>query len=287
MAARAKSNEFWWYFNGLAPYRGYSRPFVDEHERWWYCVKPGFAWPVNFFRPLDYQPRAPGNRMVLGWQFPVSDREADSRVWMNVIEDTREYDVARVQSDKRRAVRKGLKCLHVGVESPADPFVSHAAWEVWNSHVNRTGWNRVLPPEQFHASFRELSAWPGTSLLTARDPDLGNQLCSWVLARVIDEVVYIDTLASHTDRLANRPNDTIVFSALRIASQMGIPRAHYALKSNVLSLERFKESLSFVSHAFPARLKLRWPVLPALSLLSPRTLKRLRGDADWFESKVE
>ena len=52
-AAAAKSNEFWWYFNGLAPWRGYSRPFPDDAGRWWYRVKPGFAWPVNFFDPIS------------------------------------------------------------------------------------------------------------------------------------------------------------------------------------------------------------------------------------------
>src|SRR5438552_1771936 len=68
---RCRENEFWWYYNGLTRRRGSSKPFQDRGGRWWWCVKPWFAWPVDFFshfeRPNNVRPRL----ALLGWQFPV------------------------------------------------------------------------------------------------------------------------------------------------------------------------------------------------------------------------
>jgi hypothetical protein len=96
-ALNKKANEFWWYFNGLAPYRGFSKPFPDADERWWYRVKPGFAWPVDFFRPFANRPSGLSTRLLLGWQWPVAHSQAESRVWMNVIHGGREQAPRRSQ----------------------------------------------------------------------------------------------------------------------------------------------------------------------------------------------
>lgn len=279
-ARATRHNELWWYFNGLAPRRGYSRPFPDHRGRWWFCVKPGFAWPVNFFDPLDYVAWRPNLSLLLGCQAPVRDG-ANSRVWMNVIQDLRGYDVSRVQSNKRRAVRKGVRELDLVRLDPANAQVSGAARDVWNSHVARTGWNRTMEPAEFAGSWRELADWPGTTVIGAMSRGEAPVLCAWTILRCVDDVVYVDTLASHTDRLAARPNDAVVFAALCSAERAGITRAHYSLCSSIESLEAFKRSLGFVAHPFPARLSLRFPVELALRLLRPNILKRLRGDADW------
>ena len=276
-AARARRNEFWWYFNGVAPFRGYSRPFGDRDGRWWYRVKPGFAWPVDFFTPFSSEYRSPGKLGLLGWQFPVEEARADSRVWMNVIHDLPSFGIDIVAENKRRAVRKGLRQLHVTIANPRDPALCREACEVWNSHVARTGWNRPFEVSRFQESWAELADWPGTSVLTARPRTGDGKLCAWLIARVIDHTVFVDTLASHTDRLADRPNDAIVFSALASAQAAGVAHAHYSLKSDVTSLEEFKTSLGFVAHPFPTRLCVRGPVRWGLQLAAPKMYQRLKG----------
>ena len=69
-AAGARHGETWWYLTGLAPYRHYSRPFQDARGTWWFTVKPGFAWPLDFFRPVERPARLP-RRCLLGAQWPV------------------------------------------------------------------------------------------------------------------------------------------------------------------------------------------------------------------------
>lgn len=279
-ARTVRHNEIWWYFNGLARYAGFSKPFTDSTGRWWYSVKPGFAWPVNFFSAPPSQASGFWRRPLLGWQFPVEGDQANSKVWMNVIHDLPGFDISRVDADKRRAVRKGLKNLDLIALDPSDRTVADEACEVWNSHVDRTGWNTRMTPDRFATTWRELRDWPGTTVIGARDLQTG-RLCSWVVARVIDGVVYVDTLASHTERLENRPNDTIVYATLFSAASAGATKAHYSLKSSNESLERFKTSMGFECYGFPARLVLRWPMANLLSTLKPHLYQRLRGELNW------
>jgi hypothetical protein len=276
-ARQARHNEFWWYFNGLAPYRGFSKPFHDGAGRWWYRVKPAFAWPVDFFQPLSVEPSGRGFRRLLGWQYPVAEGRHNSTVHMNVILDLTGYAMSSVEDSKRRAIRKGMRALEVVALKPDELASASAAHEVWKSHTQRTGWNSALSLDRFAASWVELGQWPGTTVLAARAK--GGPICAWLIARWIDDAVYFDTLASHTDRLEDRPNDLIAFSCLKAAAEQGAKRAHYSLKSNIPSLEAFKQSLGFEAKAFPAHLRLRYPVRIGLHLLRPRLYARLRGEA--------
>lgn len=283
-ARRVRNNEFWWYYNGLVPVRGFFKPFQAHDGRWWYFVKPFFAWPVDYFAATrDGRVHAP-TPMLAGWQYPVTEaRESNSLVWLNVIHDLSAYDISKVASNKRRAVRKGFRNLHIEVVNPAEESLAREACEVWNSHVERTGWNTPMSTEDFVKSWRELADWPGTTVLTARAHENRAELCAWLIARTIDDTVYVDTIASHTDRLTHRPNDAIIFSCLASASSMGIRHAHYSLKSRLETLEAFKESLGFVAHPFPSRLHLRWPIGPGMRLFSSTNYKRLQGDPVWVE----
>lgn len=282
-AQRSTVNEVWWYVRGLVR-RGLTRPFRNRRGIYWYCIKPGFAWPLNFFRELDVESGGYlSGRLLLGMQWPVPEAQADSKVWMNVARDIGGYDLGRVDADKRRAIRKGFKNLELSTCNPADPVVAAQACEVWNSHVKRTGWNTLMAAADFAASWAELADWPGTTVLTARNRADGS-LCAWLIARVFDNVVYLDTLASHTDRLDFRPNDAIVFGTVASAAAAGVQHAHYSLKSSVTSLEAFKASMGFVAHPFPCKLILRWPVKLALQWTHPRILRRLKGDPNWTDA---
>ncbi len=275
-ARQARHNEVWWYFNGLAPYRRFSRPFMDDDGRWWFCVKPGFAWPVSFFETFTKPPRGLRRRLLLGWQYPVR-AGGNSTVAMNVIPDLSCYGFETIAENKRRAVRKGLRELEVQVVDPADATVCEWGLKVWNSHVQRTGWNRAMEPAEFQSTWRELADWPGTTVLAAWPKADRSHFCGWLILRTIDDVVYIDTLASATDCMPNRPNDALIFAALCSARDAGVRRAHYSLKSDITSLEEFKQSLGFMPHTFPARLHLRFGVGTALRLVRPKAYERLLG----------
>lgn len=285
-ALQMRHNQFWWYYNGLVPSFAPWRPFQDRTGRWWYHVKPGFAWPVDYFRIVAEPDHGLERRWLLGWQYPVPPESSDSRVWLNVIHDLKGYGISRVASNKRRAVRKGFRNLRIEVVDPSDPSLGREACEVWNSHVERTGWNTRLDSDFFVQTWRELARWPGTTVMTARDPNAGDQLCAWLIARVIDETVYVDTIASHTDRLAHRPNDAIIFQCLVLAEGMGVRHAHYSLKSKLESLETFKQSLGFTAHPFPSRLNLRRPIGPVLARIRPEIYMRLLGDPVWTETEA-
>lgn len=278
-AQQTAQNECWWYLKGLAPYRRFSIPFRGPEGYWWYCVKPGFAWPLDFFQPLPARFPGPGKLGLLGWQYPVEPAAANSTVSMNVIRSLESYDWGALAEAKRRAVRKGLKSLDLVVLDPSKHSDCRSACEVWNSHVQRTGWNRPMKESEFAASWRELADWPGTTVLGARAKGT-DTLCAFLIARVIDQTLFVDTLASHTDRLKERPNDALVFVCLRNGVLAGLHHAHYSLCSAIESLESFKQSMGFEPWAFPAYLYLRFPVRFLLKWLRPRDYRRLVGMKD-------
>jgi len=285
---QARYNELWWYYNRLVPYRHSSRPFQDDQGRWWFCVKPKFAWPVDFFEPVEQPGRLPLGKAAFGRQYPVPPGRGNSLVRMNVIEDCTTYGLESVASNKRRAVRKGLRSLAIRAVGAANAQVQSAALEVWNSHVERTGWNRTYRPDEFSQSWTELAAMPGTTVLAAYEPgdapeatppgSTNGLMCGWLIARVFAATVWIDTIASHSDRQANRPNDALIFTALSAAAAMpGVRHAHYSLVSSIQSLEKFKQSLGFSVKAFESRLEVVAPVRWGLKLLRPAIWQRLLG----------
>ncbi|MBI3835964.1 MAG: hypothetical protein HY287_16685 [Planctomycetes bacterium] len=277
-------NEFWWYYNGLTRRFRRQKPIQDSTGRWWWMVKPYFAWPVDFFRPITNAASVRPRPMLLGWQFPTIEAESNSIVRQNVISDLHGYGLDRIDRDKRRAVRRALRELRYEVVRPDDAAIAEEARVVWNSHVQRTGWNRTMGAEEFGQSWAELAQMPGSTVIAARESGGRGLLCAWMIARVLDETIYIDAIASHSDRVSGRPNDGLIFLALRSAAQAGAIRAHYSLLSRIESLEAFKRSLGFTPHPFACKLHLRRPIGAILHFLRPELYKRLQGDEEWRAS---
>jgi len=270
--------ESFWFLTGLAPYRGFSRPFCDRQDRWWWKAKPQFAWPLDFFTPFVQRPTFPPGKCMLGCQYPVAEHDANSRVNFNVIADLADYDLPRVASSKRRAVRKGLKNLEIGLLDPTDDPSTEEARVVWNSHVERTGWNTRFESAAFRERWRPLADHAGTVILSARERENG-LLCAWVVGRLVEGCAWVDTIASHSDRLAHRPNDTLIFVLLYNAARTaGIHHANYFLRSALEPLERFKQSMGFRSDGLAARLRVNPLVALGLRILRPAVWRRLHGD---------
>lgn len=272
------NSEVFWFLTGLAPYRGFSRPFRDHEGSWWWRPKPQFAWPVNYAKPHNQRPILPLGRAVLGHQYPVEASQANSLLHFNVISDLEGYSLSRIAPQKRRAVRKGLRELVISPIDLKNPDEVMEAQIVWNSHVQRTGWNRAFSTRTFADKFAPLSDTAGTTVISAREKASG-RLCAWVIARSIEGAIYIDTIASHTDRLAKRPNDTLIFSLLYCAKQSpNIQQANYFLRSSLKPLEDFKRSLGFDSSGIPAYLHIQPAVAFAIRRLATSVWQRLHGD---------
>ena len=215
-ALARRHSEFWWYLTGLAPFRGYTRPFADRQGRWWYSVKVGFAWPVDFFKSFTGPPLGLATKLrLLGWQYPTAPDQGNSRTSMNIIADLSQYGMASVESSKRRAVRKAARELDFLAIDPSDATMA-GEWgcQVWNSHVLRTSWNSTMTTAQFCRSWRDLAGWPGTTVLVAREKSEARRICAWLIARVVDDTVFVDTIASHSEYQQSRPNDGLVFTCL-------------------------------------------------------------------------
>lgn len=269
--------EMWWFQTGLAPYAGFSRPFRDHDGRWWWRPKPQFAWPLDYYQPFACRPRLPRRSCLLGYQYPVPAEEANSLVHFNVILNLPGYGIERVASEKRRAVRKGLRELELRAVDPRDAPVAEEARVVWNSHVQRTGWNKLFDARRFLSHWQVLADHAGTIVLAARQRQSG-LLCAWLIGRLVEGCAYVDTIASHTDRLDSRPNDTLIFVFLVNAARAGMQYANYFLRSSLEPLERFKQSLGFDSSGLPSRLCVNPLVAAGVRLLIPASWRRLRGD---------
>ncbi len=270
--------ESFWFLAGTGPYESFSRPFCDRDGRWWWRAKPQFAWPFDFFSPYEKRPRLPRGEAMLGHQYPVTADQADSRVHFNVIENLAGYGLESVASQKRRAVRRGLRNLDIAPMNPLDATSAEEARIVWNSHVERTGWSTAYEWRAFERLWRPLADHAGTTILAARDRESG-LLCAFLVLRTVAGCAWVDTIASHTDRLESRPNDAIIFAALHQAARApGVRHANYFLRCKLPTLEAFKQSLGFNSDGLPARLELNPLVAFALKRLKPHIWQRLLGD---------
>lgn len=273
-----RAAETWWWMQGLAPYRGFSRPFRDRDGDWWWGAKPQFAWKMDFFHPLERVPRLPRFKRLLGCQYPAADQLVNSLVHINIIRQLEGYDLDRVASQKRRAIRKGLKHLDIVALDPCDPQIVEQARVVWNSHVERTGWNRKFDGGAFANHWRPLADMAATCVIGARTRQTG-ALCAWLIARVVEGTVYIDTIASHTERLEHRPNDTLIFTVLYNGARSGgVRHANYFLRSALAPLEKFKQSLGFDSSGVPARTEINLLAAFAIRHLKPALWRRLHGN---------
>jgi len=273
-----RGSEVWWFQIGAAPYRGYSRPFRDLEGRWWWRSKPQFSYPMDLFVPIDPTPQLPRGRSIVGCQYPVPEECANSLLHFNVIANLDSYDLDAVAAAKHRAVRKGLNSLTFHLLDARDNVSTEEVRLVWDSHVSRTRWNRACGPRTFKEWWQPLADMPGTSIVGVRERVSG-QLCAWLLVRIIDNTVFLDTLASRTDMLMHRPNDALIFFVLFSTGRThGGRRANFFRRSSATSIELFKQSVGFDSTGLPARYQLNRLTRVLPKLLKPKSWDALRGD---------
>ncbi|MCK4626690.1 MAG: hypothetical protein KAV00_15355 [Phycisphaerae bacterium] len=73
-------------------------------------------------------------------------------------------------------------------------------------------------------------------------------------------------------------NDAVMFVFIMAARELhGVKSAHYAIKSNVAHLEKFKTGIGFQPVLFPAVTRLRGPMPFVMQILFPEKYRRMTG----------
>lgn len=270
---------FWWYQGTSRLFGNFSVPFRDEAGNWWYQVKPGLCWPVDCFRPMDPAASRPAwSKSFFGYQHVVAaEGPANSRLVINAILDLAEYSGASINAKRRNAVRKGFGGCVLELLDPDDADAVAGCRAAWNDLTSRTGWKHAADEESFRESWRLLAECPGVSIILGRAGETG-EVAGFLVTKIIGDTAYVDTIASRSDMLHTNVNDAVMYAFLINAAKLpGVRKAHYAIKSTVTKLEKFKTGLGFEPHPFPARTKLRVGIGAMLKLLFRDKYDRMVG----------
>jgi hypothetical protein len=129
----------------------------------------------------------------------------------------------------------------------------------------------------FEQSWRTMLDCPGVSIILGRDAESG-EVAGFLTVKIIGDTAYVDTIASRSEMLKTNVNDALMFAFVCSAAKLpGVRTAHYAIKSNVQSLERFKTSIGFSPVSFPAVTRLRGLAGPVVRTLFPEKYRRMVG----------
>jgi hypothetical protein len=272
-----KKNGFWWYLFPSILYGNYSIPYKTNTNEWVFNVKPGLAWAVDFFKEYDHKISRKLSKNPLGLQVPIRGK-TNSQIGFNIIQKLQEFDDDLLDPSKPRAIRKSLRKCSLKIINRNDDKKIHESLLVWNSLVRRTGWKKQLTLQQFQNSWYETISLPGTSIIACIDNEK-DIVIGWLIAKLINNIAYIDTIASHSDFLGNRPNDLMVYSFIRSAQKnSNITIAHYSLVSQIKELERFKKSMGFKPVLIPVYSDINQMVSLTLRYLFKGKYNRMMGN---------
>lgn len=270
---------FWWYQGTSRILGNFSLPFQDKNGNWWYQVKVGLCWPADCFRPIDPDlARPPYSKSFLGYQHVVEDQgDANSHLVINAILDLKIYDADSINAKRRNAIRKGFRSCTLEVLTRPSDDALRGCLRAWNELSARTGWKHACDQKTFFESWRLLADCPGASIIAGRDNESG-EIAGFVVTKIIGDTAYVDTIASCTDMLRTNVNDAVMYAFLINAAKLPqVTKAHYAIKSTVTKLEKFKAGLGFEPHPFPAVTRFRPGVEAMLKLCFPAKHRRMIG----------
>ncbi|HLB25889.1 MAG TPA: hypothetical protein VJM83_06135, partial [Nitrospirota bacterium] len=147
---------FWWYMGTGKFSWNYTVPFRDGAGGWWYQVKPGLCWPVDFLGKIDRAGGMPLTKKFLGYQHLAAEPgRANSRLVINVIEDLRGFDAGMIDS-KRRNIRAGARACVLEVLTRPDAGTLAECSALWNGFSARTGWKSPVPVKYFAESWSRM-----------------------------------------------------------------------------------------------------------------------------------
>jgi hypothetical protein len=197
---------------------------------------------------------------------------------INTVWSLEDYKTEHIESKRRTKIRAGLKCCELSVLSRFDKETVDGCRAAWEDLTARTGWRGAVPEAWFDESWRMLLDAPGVSAIVARDRASG-RVAGFHLTKIVGDTAYGDAVASHSALFQSRVNDAMIYGFLVSARRLpGVRRAHYAIKSYVASLERFKTSMGFEAKVFPAWTAFRPLVGSLVRWVRPAGYRRMVGD---------
>lgn len=279
---RIRTLPFWWYLGRSRALGNFSIPFEDGNGHWWYAVKPGLCWSADCFNPIDARRARPRiTKSFLGYQHIVPEAaQANSQLVVNAITSLAAYSEAAVDSKRRNSVRKGFRSCTLEVLTGYHAETFEQCRITWKELTERTGWKHAVERSEFEATWRAMLDCPGVSIILGRERTSG-QVAGFLITKIIGDTAYVDTIASRTEFMKYNVNDAVMYAFLINAQRLdGVSKAHYAIRSYVETLEKFKQGLGFVPTPFPARTVLRGGVRLVLSRFFPDKYKRMIGQFD-------
>jgi hypothetical protein len=221
---------------------------------WWEQQQPCYAKPAFEFQSFVPGAARPSRaRGFLVYSHQVPRPEMGNRIvdWMILEgEDLRDSSLARLRSEKRNQVRKGLKNCEVRTITDIEPHLEQAL-EINSTQAERhmaTGWFTRSP-----AYFaRHAQAWKAETRLHFSLPGwhwwgafVQGQLVAYMRTLQVADVLFIMSMKNHTQFLKLCASDAIYFTALEEASRSGSVRRIVNGGPMRPSLDRFKEQFLF------------------------------------------
>jgi hypothetical protein len=227
---------------------------------WWERQQPCYAKPAfefQSFMPGAAKPSRKRGFFIYSHQVPspaTANRFVD---WMILEgEDLMQFSLARLRSEKRNQVRKGLKNCEVRIITDIEPHLEQAL------QINATQAKRHMATGWFTRSTayfsRHIEAWKTETRLHFSLPGwqwwgafVQGRLAAYMRTLQVADVLFIMSMKNHTDFLKLCSSDAIYFTALEEASRSG--SANRIVNGGPMrpSLDHFKEQFLFKRTATP------------------------------------
>jgi hypothetical protein len=227
---------------------------------WWERQQPFYAKPAFEFQSLVPGMARPDRKKgFFVYSHQVPSPELGNRLvdWMILEgEDLQQFSMARLRSEKRNQVRKGLKNCEVRTVTDLEPHLDQAL------QINATQAERHMATGWFTRSSayfaRHAQAWKAETRLHFSLPGwqwwgafVQGQLVAYMRTLQVADILFIMSMKNHTEFLKLCSSDAIYFTALEAASRAGNVSRIVNGGPMRPSLNRFKEQFLFKQTSTP------------------------------------
>jgi hypothetical protein len=235
---------------------------------WWRELRYGFCQPCFAFRAVDHRNIRPQFlRSPSGFTHVSAPGSPANGLYRVIARDrVKQYSLQQL-GKKKRAVRAGLRKLQVRPVTRLEDLIGDGH-QIYVSWRERTAWGA----DKSHRPVYE--AWITSAFKRPKRTILGayagDKLVAFMLPSAVGHVAFSSYTASHSDALADYPNDVLHHALMCIARQTpGIEIVSMGPVSSKASLDRFKlcygEIMEMPSYTW---------INPAIRLLAGRRISR-------------